>query len=71
MSFDLTSDGGLLIYRELDDTERLSIDPAKRPLIGGRAKQRQAACPEDIPTTSIISYFTLSPHLGLSQAGDE
>ena len=30
-------------YEDINDAERLSIDPAMRHLIGGRAKERQAA----------------------------
>ena len=42
----VTSDAGLLAYRELEDAndaERLSVDPAMRHVVGGRAKDRHAA----------------------------
>src|SRR2546423_4696659 len=39
----VTSDAGLLAYRELNDAERLCLDPALRTVVGGRAKDTKAA----------------------------
>ena len=44
----VTSDAGLLAYRELNDAERLRHDPTMRWVVGGKAASGAAASPSQM-----------------------